>query len=65
MKRLGSFGTNGKNKVLKLFAECGNDSEAFIKRYSLKKEHEKETELGVFFAFLTEEEIADRPETLS
>lgn len=53
-----------KEKVFKLFAECGNDTETFVKKYSVKKEHEKELEVGVYFTFQTEAELADKPEKL-
>lgn len=53
-----------KDKVFKLFANCGNDVDVFIKRYSIKKDQEKEFEVGVFFKFQTEAELADKPERL-
>ena len=53
-----------REKVFRLFADCGNDTDTFVKRHSVKKEHEKETELGVYFTFLTESQFGDRSEKL-
>ena len=54
-----------KDKVFKLFAECDNDVDLFTKKYSVKKDQEKEFELGVFFTFKTEADMAEMPEILS
>ena len=54
-----------KDRVFKLFAECDNDVDLFTKKYSVKKDQEKEFELGVFFTFKTEEDLADMTEILS
>ena len=53
-----------KTKVFKLFAECGNDADKFIKKYSVRHEQTKEHELGVFFAFKSEEELESYTERL-
>ena len=53
-----------KDKVFKLFAECENDPTNFTKKFSIKKDQEKEVEVGVFFTFKTEEEMADMSEKL-
>lgn len=53
-----------RERVFQLFAECGNNTDTFVKRHSVKKEHEKETELGVYFKFLAESDFGDRPENL-
>ena len=53
-----------KQKVFKLFMECNNDPSLFIKKYSIRRDHEKEFELGVFFEFKTEEELQDKSEKL-
>ena len=53
-----------RETVFRLFAECGNDTDTFVKRHSVKKEHEKETELGVYFTFLCESQFGDRTENL-
>ena len=46
-----------REKVFKLFADCGNDTDVFVKRFSVKKDHEKEMELGVFFKFMAEDQM--------
>ncbi|CAE7858715.1 unnamed protein product [Symbiodinium microadriaticum] len=51
--------SGGKEGVFKLFAECGNDSEAFIKRFSVTRESEKEMQVGVEFEFLTKQDMAE------
>ena len=53
-----------RDTVFRLFAQCGNDTETFIKKHAVKKEQEREVEIGVFFSFQTEEQMADKPETL-
>ena len=53
-----------KGAVFKLFADCNNDPKAFIKKHSAKISKQKEFELGVFFTFATEEDMASLPETL-
>ena len=53
-----------KDTVFRLFAECGNNTDVFVKTYSVKKDHEREMEVGVYFTFKTEEELEDRPESL-
>ena len=53
-----------KQKVFKLFADCNNDPSLFTKKYSIKRDHEKEFELGVFFEFKTEADLQDKPEKL-
>ena len=54
-----------KQKVFKMFAECNNnDPTLFTKTYSIKKDQQREFELGVFFTFQTEEELSDKPEKL-
>ncbi|CAE7305623.1 unnamed protein product [Symbiodinium necroappetens] len=50
---------HGKEGVFKLFAQCGNDPEAFIKRFSVTRTSEKEMKVGVEFEFLTKQEMAD------
>lgn len=53
-----------KDKVFKLFADCGHDTDVFIKRFSVRKDHEKEFEVGTYFTFQTEEQLAEKPEKL-
>lgn len=53
-----------KDKVFKLFADCDHDTDVFIKRFSVKKDHEKELEVGTYFTFQTEEQLAEKPEKL-
>ena len=53
-----------KDKVFKLFADCDHDTDAFIKRFSVKKDHEKELEVGTYFTFQTQEQLAEKPEKL-
>jgi len=53
-----------RDRVFKLFAQCNNDPETFVKRFSIQKDHQKETELGVYFEFKTEDQLADLPESL-
>lgn len=54
-----------KEHVFKLFAQCGNNPEKFIKQHSVKKSHEREMEVGVYFTFQVESQFADRSEKLS
>ena len=53
-----------KDTVFRLFAECGNNTDVFVKTYSVKKDHEREMEVGVYFSFKTEEDLEDKPESL-
>ena len=53
-----------KDKVFKLFAQCDNNPDLFIKKYSVKKDHEKEFEVSVTFDFKTEEDMKDMSENL-
>lgn len=53
-----------KGELFKLFAACDNDPKQFIKKHSAKIGKEKEFELGVFFTFVTEEDMKGLPETL-
>lgn len=53
-----------RDAVFRLFAQCGNDTETFIKKHAVKKEQEREFEVGVFFKFQTEDQMADLTETL-
>ena len=56
--------SGNKEKVFRLFAQCGNDAESFIKKFSAKKTSEKETEVGVFFDYRTEKDLESLPEHL-
>lgn len=56
--------SGSKNKVFRLFSQCGNDPERFIKKYSATKTTEKETEVGVFFDYRTEKDLESLPEYL-
>ena len=40
-----------RDRVFKLFAQCNNDPETFAPKLSFQKDHQKETELGVYFEF--------------
>ena len=40
-----------RDAVFQLFAKCGNDTETFIKKHAVKKEQEREVEVGVFSSF--------------
>lgn len=62
IRKLWNEGKRGR--VFKLFAQCNNDPETFVKRFSIQKDHQKETELGVYFEFKTEDQLADLPESL-
>ena len=53
-----------RDRVFKLFAQCNNDPETFVQKFSIHKDHQKETELGVYFEFKTEDQLADLPESL-
>ena len=45
----------GKEGVFKLFAESGNNADAFIKRFSATRDSEREMQIGVEFEFLTKQ----------
>ena len=50
--------------LFKLFAKCDNDPQKFIKEHSITNTKEREMEVGVFFKFVTEEDLKDKSENL-
>ena len=65
-QRVRDLWENGEqDKVFQLFAECDNNVEKFVKTHSVSLDKEKEFEVGVYFTFKTETEMADMPETLA
>lgn len=59
------WNSGSKDKLFRLFAQCGNDPKAFVKRFAAKKTQEKESELGVYFAYKTAAELEKLPENLA
>jgi hypothetical protein len=53
-----------KEQVFKLFAKCDNDPQKFIKEHSITSTKEREMEVGVYFKFVTEEDMKDKSENL-
>lgn len=53
-----------KDNVLSIFAECGNDPKTFMKHHKIRVDQEKEMEVGVYFTFKTETELAQLSERL-
>ena len=47
-----------KDTVFRLFAECGNNTDVFVKTYSVKKDHEREMEVGVYFTFFASPQVS-------
>lgn len=45
-------------------AKCDNDPQKFIKEHSITNTKEREMEVGVFFKFVTEEDLKDKSENL-
>ena len=53
-----------KEQVFKLFAKCDNDPQKFLKEHSITSTKEREMEVGVYFKFVTEEDMKDKSENL-